>query len=596
LAVTLAKFGKALQKGLDQGFVTSDMFPSFKKAKHASFPAFLQGFSRQVFAPTGEVREDADPYCVFAIRQVCLLVEKVRLDFSESELSSAMQGFIDTEKEVRRFDSNFESFSDSPDFSVVEKIFHGLFSEVLTNLDEQVYSGDLVGRHGPGQTAERLMGNHKYNIESVSGRVQEVFPYEENFFHSVSWIYTECIPFASRNVTYLSASDELPVRVIAVPKKVGTPRIIAIEPVFTLFAQKALQEAMYESLDEDDLVSRHVTLRRQGTNRALALEGSFDGSLATIDLSEASDRVSNQLVRTLFGRYGNLSKFLDATRSRRADVQGFGVQRLAKYASMGSALCFPVETMIFLAISIAGQLSPLDINYVQNSTPVRCRRLIKSRRYRVSVYGDDIIVPTVTASRVMCLLEAFGFKVNTGKSFFHQLEGDNGRALSTFRESCGGDYYGGLDITPTRLREAVPTSLNSVVEIESFVSFRNQVYDLGLFRTVAHCDKILLRIMKGNFPFVLDTSSILGRKAPLGEYDVHRIGTPQGAPEGSKYGVPLVKGWTSVYPVPVREIDPVHALFHFFTNRGIEPLAEDWLERSGRPAYGRMALRSLSPV
>lgn len=582
LAGTLADFGKDLQKGLDQGYVTSDMFRSFKRASHARLPAFMQGFLRSVFSPDGEVRADADPYCVYSIRQVCLMVEKVRVDFSESQLLSAMQGFINTESEVRRFDSNFESFVKSPEFSLVDSVFQGLFGEVLRNLNEQIYSGDLVGRHGPGQTAERLMGNHKYSLTSVSARVQEVLPFEENFFHSVSWSYTE-----KRDVTYLSASEELPVRVIAVPKTVRTPRIIAIEPAYTLFAQKALQEAMYESLERDQLVSRHVTLRNQETNKSLAREGSLDGSLSTIDLSEASDRVSNQLVRTLFSRYRYLSRYLDSTRTRRADVQGFGVQRLSKYASMGSALCFPVETMIFLAISIASQFGESAGNEVRNSTPSRNRTLINRGRFRVSVYGDDIIVPTETAPRAMALLEAFGFKVNSKKSFTNQIVDESGVPLGTFRESCGGDYFRGIDITPVRLREKVPTSLNSATEIESFVSFRNHVYDMGLFRTVKYCDKILLRLMRGIFPYVSETSSVLGRKAPLGNYQVDRI--------GGRYQSPLVKGYVSVYPVPVREIDPRHALYHFFVNRGDEPLSEDWIQRSGRPTSGRMAVRSLSP-
>lgn len=61
----------------------------------------------------------------------------------------------------------------------------------------------------------------------------------------------------------------------------------------------------------------------------------------------------------------------------------------------------------------------------------------------VSVFGDDIICPTDCAKSVTAALVFFGFKLNEEKSF----------VSGKFRESCGGDYFKGLDMRPHYLKE-----------------------------------------------------------------------------------------------------------------------------------------------
>jgi hypothetical protein len=58
---------------------------------------------------------------------------------------------------------------------------------------------------------------------------------------------------------------------------------------------------------------------------------------------------------------------------------------------------------------------------------------------RLSVYGDDIIVPTGAAQTVIEWLEALGFIVNHEKSFFDP----NHR----YRESCGEEYFEGINVS-----------------------------------------------------------------------------------------------------------------------------------------------------
>jgi hypothetical protein len=90
-------------------------------------------------------------------------------------------------------------------------------------------------------------------------------------------------------------------------------------------------------------------------------------------------------------------------------------------ATMGSAVCFPIETIVFYSISKA----VLQL-FGYTGDPY--------------VYGDDIIVPTKYAGYVMDVLEAYGFVVNREKSF------TNPRLA--FRESCGVNGLLGVDVTP----------------------------------------------------------------------------------------------------------------------------------------------------
>lgn len=92
---------------------------------------------------------------------------------------------------------------------------------------------------------------------------------------------------------------------------------------------------------------------------------------------------------------------------------------------MGSAVCFPVEALVFYcyakaALELEGCTSP------------------------VFVYGDDVLVPTRHAEKIIECMEHFGFVVNKNKTFIH----------GHFRESCGVNAYNGIVCTaPCRVKK-----------------------------------------------------------------------------------------------------------------------------------------------
>lgn len=562
LTITLPDFGKDFERSLERGQTDRHLFQGF--SWKAGLPRFLGGFLDLVFdRDSGTLLKNPSIDAILAIRQLTLMFGKIALECSHARKEQAMRGFIECEKEVKKADAQRSPKSIS-DFHRVSAL---LFREVFTEVDRKIYYNEVKPKHGPGATADRLRGNGKYRQSQWTSRLEKIFPAGEYLLPS--WSYYDQL----ENVDFLEPGAERPVRVISVPKTMKTPRIIAIEPTAMQYVQQALLEAILEALTTDDRgvnplkLSDFLGFDDQVPNQDLARQGSLNGSLATLDLSEASDRVSNQLVRTMLRNHRYLHDGVDACRSRRADVDG-EVIRLAKFASMGSALTFPMEAMVFLTLIFLGIERELNV-------PLS-RQLISSFKGRVRVYGDDIIIPVEYVRSVIHTLELFGARVNERKSFW------NGK----FRESCGKEFYDGEDVSIVRVRREFPTSRRDAAGVNSMVVLRNQLYLAGYWQTVGWLDSRIRRVIK-HFPVVLPTSPVLGRTSFLGyeseEWDgkLHR---------------PLVKGYVVSARIPRDPLEDTGALLKFFLKRGTMPsFAEDHLERSGRPSVVNIKLRKAPP-
>lgn len=202
---------------------------------------------------------------------------------------------------------------------------------------------------------------------------------------------------------------------MTVPKSAKTERIICYEPHLNIRCQLAIGTSIREGL------RRHgVNLNDQSVNQRRAKLGSKTGHLATLDLSAASDTISKELVWLLLP-YGWAS-MLDDMRSKTTLWLDTGkVEVNEKFSSMGCGFTFELESLIFYAAAMA----------VCGSD--------------VSVYGDDIIIPSNHYREVVDVLSALGFSVNTAKSY---SEGN-------FRESCGFDAFRGCNVTPVYLRTSL---------------------------------------------------------------------------------------------------------------------------------------------
>lgn len=214
-------------------------------------------------------------------------------------------------------------------------------------------------------------------------------------------------------------------RFTTVDKNAETDRGISIEAS----ANVSFQLAMGKEISRKLLRSFNWDKRTcQGYHRNLARIGSLTGAVATIDLSNASDTVSRNLVKLLLPPAWY--RLLDDLRSHHTLVEDKWV-KLEKFSSMGNGFTFELETLIFRSLIEACRIYSNDSNETM------------AVGVDYSVFGDDIICPTSVSDFVVASLTFFGFKTNVKKTF---LKGP-------FRESCGGDYYRGYDVRPHHVRE-----------------------------------------------------------------------------------------------------------------------------------------------
>lgn len=563
LTITLPQFGKDIQKCLDRGAIDHASFVGY--SKDGCIPKLFRGFTVQVFdRKSGILLDKPSIDAIHSLLQLSQLFSKIELPCSDARVEAAFEKFIECENHVRQTDASF-SESDLSDFG---RTGMRVWGDVLTEVDREIYLGNVVPRHGPGATADRYAGNRKYDHLQWTQRLEEIFPSGDYLFPSWSHFLDH-----ADDVHMVDPGSETPVRVVAVPKTLKTPRIIAIEPVSMMYVQQGIWELIKTSIERHDTLSELVGFSDQVPNQELARIGSISGSLATLDLSEASDRVSNQLVRKLLENTPWFFQAVDASRSRKADVLGHGEIRLAKFASMGSALCFPMEAMVFLTLVIMGIEKERGIPLSSEG--------IKSLKGVVRVYGDDIIVPVEYVRSVVEVLEAFGLLVNSSKSFW----------TGKFRESCGKEYYDGDDVSIVKVRQMFPTQRKHASEIISIVSLRNQLYKAGWWATCRYLDNYIERLIP--FPMVAETSQGLGRHSFLG-YETQRV-----CPHLQR---PLVKAFYERSKPPRSNLNGYGALLKCFLMQGVEKDSTFWnvpsqnldyldplvadkehLERAGRP-------------
>jgi len=205
-----------------------------------------------------------------------------------------------------------------------------------------------------------------------------------------------------------------------VPKTAKTHRAIAVEPLLNGYLQKGIDTVMRNRMKRIG-----INLQDQSLNQRLARQGSVDDSedsFVTIDLSSASDSISIGLVRNLLPP--EWFDLLNSTRSHGYRLNG-KFYTYHKFCSMGNGFCFPLETLLFAACCIACGCGVPGTDF--------------------SVYGDDIIVKRKHSGDVLRLLKTLGFIPNPSKTF---IEGP-------FRESCGSDWFGGVDVRPYTLDYAL---------------------------------------------------------------------------------------------------------------------------------------------
>jgi hypothetical protein len=472
----------------------------------AVIPKFLRGLYLLVFELDGRLKEDVDVQAYFFLRQILYGAKKADVECSVSAKAETIKAFVDTDLGVplppaswvsptgESLESDHRGYAhDTGISSAVRNAFGDergakllrrldqIAGIVVTTLGAYVPS-EWSFSHGPGSVSDVKASGDRYLFLNWSERLERAFPLGDCAHHNyLSWV--DEVHLERRG------SREPSSRLEAVPKSLTKPRLIAIEPSEMMWCQQNIRHYIYERF-HDTWLGEFVKFRDQTQNQVLALKGSLDGSLATIDLSEASDRISCQVVGNLMRANQPLLKALAATRTRFCDISQDRrtecLVELHKYSTMGNATTFPVQSMVFLVASLA---------VCCEEERIINPRILRKYVGKVSIFGDDIIVPNENAGTVMTLLEALGFKVNTAKSYTEGL----------FRESCGVDAFRGVCVTPAYwhgIHDRTPESYASVVETS------NNFYRKFLVTTAAGIQKRMQGRIR--FPHVQINSGVTG--------------------------------------------------------------------------------------
>lgn len=328
---------------------------------------------------------------------------------------------------------------------------------------------ELWPKHGPGHVADPIKGDPLSKHNAI--RFDKII--DRFLFHGHTGKYGlgEDFGLSAERVIpnpYLWQPERekarIPAHLLFVPKNMKTSRSICKEPTTLMFFQQGVMRQMYEAIRLSPFGS-FIKLKDQSHNRRLANLGSYTCDIDTLDLSAASDSVHLDLVKKIFPTSW-LIKML-ATRSSLVKLPNGDLKRIAKFAPMGSALCFPTQCIIFASVLVYAAtlyrlaVSPSDSLEVSPEMVKKTLRTMKTYyhlqnpvnlgsfpnramayKYRLNpsgIYGDDICCDYRITAHVKSILTRLGFRVNDKKSFV---------SPQSFRESCGGFYLNGHDISP----------------------------------------------------------------------------------------------------------------------------------------------------
>lgn len=415
LTKTLPKLGKALDQALvsQRLSVPREFLCERKNHEVRSRPAFMLVYFSRLFDSHGRILDCPDVSAVNHIRQVCYVVYKLELEYTSEQEQRVIADFLSTELELQHHE-----------ISEREELLVSRCSEITECVFDGFDPSDISPRHGPGSVATGEVGPQKYAFKRKYAAIHRVYPYYRYYMVGGGRELLDRLDWYKS----LEPCESGTAKVVLVPKDSRGPRLISCEPLEYQWIQQGLGREIVRHLEDRNRLTRgQINFRDQEINRKLALKSSLDKEYATLDLKDASDRVSLSLVQRVFCKNPRLLKALEACRTTATKLPDGSTVSLLKYAPMGSALCFPIEAYIFWVLIVAA---------IEQST----RLPLKDVARKVFVYGDDIIVPTSWHLIAIGALERVGLKVNRQKCC----------TSGEFRESCGMDAYRGVCVTPSR--------------------------------------------------------------------------------------------------------------------------------------------------
>lgn len=244
------------------------------------------------------------------------------------------------------------------------------------------------------------------------------------------------------------------VEVQPVPKNFKCARIIGRMNAVQIFMLTAVRKSIELCLKHNGVWKR-MPLDNAEVNRNGALIGSKDGTLATIDLTSASDCFTMTLLRECFPK--EICDLISEWSGQNLFINGKKHERFIAL-TMGSPVTMVMQSLFYMALADVAS----DIFEIAR---------IKRERKPVlaTVYGDDIIIDVRVADLMMDLLSSLGFKPNKEKSF------TTSTASWSYRESCGYEGLFGWDVSQVYF----PRKPFSSGDIEVLIGLEKSLYSIS---------------------------------------------------------------------------------------------------------------------
>lgn len=482
--IDLPELGKRLDQALSLGYLVASHIPlSRGVSRHCPIPRLFSGMYKRIFSKDGCLLDQPDPYAIRALRTLLYACKKYKDDCGISKTASAVSEFFQVDNAVISpslpWDSDDFDSTGARDLAIFDEIpakeafqlpflehpseddcvaipsycTYGiqLVADIVSAELGEFKATDVSYKHGPGAVADQGRWGNKFLFPSWPAKLDRAFPISDiGFPNYLRWVDAVSDP----DVDYGFVAHDHPSELIAVPKTLKGPRLIAKEPVSHQWCQQGILDFLSKKIKKTSIADA-ISFSNQELSRFRALRASESGDASTIDLSSASDRLSCWLVERIFRRNYSLLDAMQASRTRwivnNIDKKSPKYHKLRKFSTQGSACTFPVQTIVYTIIAVGVLLSHRNI-------PITTRSIRLAAR-EVQVFGDDIIVPSDVSVPLIAALEYLGFKVNRDKTFLTGM----------FRESCGMDAFRGHDVTPAyitqRPQQASPESLIASVEL-----------------------------------------------------------------------------------------------------------------------------------
>lgn len=386
-----------------------------------------------------------------AVRQLCLFCYKLELPYTEKDANKVISDFVDTDRELPTKPEMDSRKKSDPQFGWITNEARKIIARVLCNVDPR----KGIPKHGPGAVATGERPSQKHHFKRYYRRLAAFFNYDEWFFLNHRHLCDDLSVMRG-----LKSEEFGTAKVVLVPKDSRGPRLISCEPLEYQWVQQGLMHQLVDALESHPLTRGHVNFSDQSINGGLALQGSDPDQgypWVTLDMKEASDRVSWILVEDLFPQV-----WVDAiwaSRTPQTRLPDGRVQKLRKCSPMGSAVCFPIEALVFYALAVATLMST-GIHSLHDATT------------NVYVYGDDIICRPDHYRMIANTYQAYGLKLNADKCCVY----------GPFKESCGVDAFYGHRVTPVRMRAPLTMS-RKPSQLASMVALSNHLWSIGAYRS-----------------------------------------------------------------------------------------------------------------